>query len=269
MKSKTNFLKYSVAVALAGCAGVAFALPTLQLTITGGTYQTTDETTYAGGNPFTLYALLSAPNNCNAACLAGLLADTYYISAALNPKTAPAVPPDADPSLGSFSFGGTVVAVTSDMTYGTPPLETAATQLSDPGDLASHGIFETFYRQFKFQFDGNQSTTPFNSADTTPNAIVDDDKGMYYVPFLVDVAGLADKYSIHFDLYNSKVEQCKNNNCVPDDIDINDFAPFSHDAQSLTGNGNEPDPTPAPEPGVLTLLGIGLLGLTAIRRRKA
>jgi len=58
---------------------------------------------------------------------------------------------------------------------------------------------------------------------------------------------------------------CKNeekciNEVVGNDIDINSFAPFSHDAQS---NGHS-----VPEPSALLLLGSGLLGLALYNRRR-
>jgi hypothetical protein len=49
------------------------------------------------------------------------------------------------------------------------------------------------------------------------------------------------------------------------DININAFAPFSHDAES----SKDRDPKPVPEPTTLALLGIGLIGLGAARKRRA
>lgn len=110
--------------------GTASAIPTLQLDIFGGTYDSASETIIAPGSEFTLYAYL-IPNDKNT------LDDWYYISAALIPPTNP--PGD---SLGYFVFESDIISVTSDMFYGVPPLETILGH--DPGDLPSHGIFETY-----------------------------------------------------------------------------------------------------------------------------
>jgi len=47
------------------------------------------------------------------------------------------------------------VNVAGDMTYGAPPLETLAGQQGfDNGDLGTHGVFETYFSEFVFQFGG-------------------------------------------------------------------------------------------------------------------
>jgi hypothetical protein len=271
MKTNRKVLAQGLAVALLVSAGGVLAVPTLQLTIQGGTYNNGTETTVATTNPFTLYALLTPQNNCDTACLTALLADTYYVSAAVVPMTGP-----TGASLGSFTFDGATVNVTGGMVYGSPPLETVLSLVgSDPGDLASHGIFETYFTEFSFTFDGTVSTTPFDAQTTQPaNALVDTNGGMYFVPFTVNVSGLTAGTQIHFDLYNSSVVACKNDNCVAGDIDVDDFAPFSHDAQSSssssssTGTGTSSS-NGIPEPGTLTLFGAGILGaLFAYRRRR-
>jgi len=153
---KPLYLPLAAALAL-GFATSAQAIPALQLGITGGTYDSTTQTTVASGSIFTLSAYLTPKQNATSAEIDALLADTYYISMAVVPKTGP-----TDATLGSFTVGATTVNVTSDMTYGTPPLETVMTQLSDPGDLAPHSIYETFYKQLAFQFNSGAQTAPFD-----------------------------------------------------------------------------------------------------------
>ena len=55
---------------------------------------------------------------------------------------------------------------------------------------------------------------------------------LYWVAFTVDVSGLADGYSIHFDLYNTDVRDCRGKEACSTVVSADDFAPFSHDAQS-------------------------------------
>jgi hypothetical protein len=271
----------SLALIMLGSAGAAWAIPQLQLTVEDGTYNSGTQTTDATTNPFTLYALLTPQGGCDAACVTALLADTYYISMAVVPQTGPAAA-----NLGSFTYNGITVNVTGDMKYGVPPLETVATlQGFDNGDLATHGIYETFFTQIGFTFDRLVSTTPAD-VQTNPNyppssPLVDNDGGMYFVPFLINVSGLTGGTQIHFDLYSSAVVSCGNNpNCVAGDIDVNDFAPNSHDAQSgssssssssssSNGGGGGSSSNGIPEPGTLTLFGAGILGgLFAYRRRR-
>jgi hypothetical protein len=75
---------------------------------------------------------------------------------------------------------------------------------------------------------------------------------MYYANFGIDTSGVAAGYSIHFDLYSEKV-------LAGGDIDVCQFAPFSHDANSTTN---------VPEPATLLLLGSGLVGLAGLGQRR-
>lgn len=237
-----------VLAALFICAGMVSAYPTLQLDIKGGTYDTSTETIVASSNPFTLYALLS-PDKYNS------VSGTYYISAAVVPKVGP-----PGGNLGSFSFNGQMINVTGQMVYGVPPLETIVSlQGWDAGDLSKHGIFETYFAEFAFQFSNSNTTAPYDTI-TKAGAGPSGTGSMYYMPFTVDTSLLNPNYVIHFDLYNEELAKCgKNNPCG--DIDISQFAPFSHDAESGKN-------TKVPEPSSLLLLVSGLFSLAFAGRNR-
>lgn len=241
-------MKKKITGAVLALAAVAFvpmeahALPSLQLDIAGGRYDRSTETIVTNQDIFTLYALLN-PNTFNT------LGDTYYISAAVTPQvTTPT-------SLGSFSFNGGTVNITSDMDYGVPPLEAILT--ADKGDLPTHGVFPTYFREFSFQFDSANRINGYNSQDRAKsggaiNTAYSATGGMYFAAFNLDVSSLAEGYELHFDLYNTKL------NPFTGDVDLTKFAPFSHDAETTSRS--------VPEPGTLLLMGSGLTGLYFSRR---
>jgi hypothetical protein len=228
-------MKRVFAAAFAGMLGASlgWALPTLQLDIPGGTYNTVDETTYSNGPVFTLRALLNVGSQ-------GTLdtARLYYISAAIEPMLSQTNPP---PNVGSFKIG-TVSYTSGSLTFGKPPLNVPDTS---SGNLAPHDAFPTYFAELGFQFDSAHTVGAYNTADgtTAPGLL-------YYYDFSVDVTNLLSGESLHFDLYNEKVKKGA--------YAVGDFAPFSHDAQS----GHQ-----VPDGGAtVAMLGFALVGMGALRR---
>lgn len=230
-------------------AAPAHAVPALQLDIAGGTYDATTETVFASSNTFSLYAYYTgtAPTS------------TFYLSMALVPPTSVAG------NYGSFKINGSTVNVTGDMVYGTPPIETYLA--FDPGDLSKHSIFPTYFAEQSFTFSGPNSgqSGVYNTQDHAgwgPQA----GTGMYYKKFDLDVSGLSAGEGIHFDFYNEAlVTYCskKSGVCSSTDVDVNQFAPFSHDAQGMVSS------VPEPETYAMLLAGLGLMGFVARRRKTA
>jgi len=180
-----------VAVVLLVASTAAFATPTLQLNVVGGVYDLSTATIVSTTNNFRLYAYLVAdPTHGDTT------ANTYYISMAVSPAVS--TPSD----LGSFVLNGTTVGVTSDMRYGTPPVEVNLEK--DPGDLAPHSIFPTYFTEYAFTFDSSNVTQEFNTQDNPgmdPTSLTG--TAMYYHGFDVDVTNLNAGSVIHFDLYNT------------------------------------------------------------------
>jgi len=239
-KSVTVFLVATVML----IATPARAVPVLQLDIYGGTYDTSTETVMASSNSFSLYAYgLSTGSNAIS------LTDSFFLSMALVPMTSLAG------NYGSFTINGITVNVTGDMTYGNPPLETILGGAEhDGGDLGPHSIFPTYFAEQMFTFSAGNQSGVYNTQDDAglgPQA----GTGMYYKKFDFDISGLAAGYGLHFDLYNEKIKSSG-------DIDINKFAPFSHDAGAMVMT-----PIPEPETYAMLIAGLGLLGFVARRRR--
>jgi len=249
---KCTFCSRMRVVVLSMClglvAGTANAVPTLQLGITDGVYDLSSQTVISTSPSFSLYAFLMPDNN-------NLITDTYYLSMALTPQVfGPA-------NLGSFTYNGNTVNATSDMTYGTPPID-AFSSTHDYGDLAKHGVFPTYFKEIEFSFSSGDQSAVFD-VQGNPGLGPQPGTGMYFNLFDMDTSNLAGGYAIHFDLYNTKL--CLNGIKGPcasnTDTDVTQYAPFSHDAQSMTV-------IPEPETYAMLLAGLGLIGFTARRRKQ-
>ena len=240
---RIQFIKLAAAVGL-GLASVQVGsgIPLLQLDISGAYYDSSSQTVIANNNPFTLYALHHDEGN-NAATPAG----TYYISAAIIPKTAN--PPLT--SFGSFTVNGTAYSV-GNMSYGNPPVDA----LLNRDDLAGHGIYDTHYAEIGFTFNLANNATPYNSQDT-PGGLVEPSSGsLYYHAFTIDISGLASGYNVHFDLYSTTIDP------KTGAVTVDKFAPFSHDAQGGTTQVSDSSST-------LILFGMAMIAFEGFRRRFA
>ena len=88
MKQMTRLATFTAALTF--FAHAAFAVPTLQLDILGGVYDTTTETIVATSDTFTLLAILTPSGGDD---INTLLNDTYYISSAITPAGRPGYGP--------------------------------------------------------------------------------------------------------------------------------------------------------------------------------
>jgi hypothetical protein len=237
-----NGLNRFLAVAVLGGAALqsSWAIPTLQLDIAGGTYVGgSEETTISSGPVFNLEALVTSsylqldPNQ------------TYFIAAAITPKTS------IGDDFGSFTINGVTYDATHGMVWGRPPVDAD----QNFGEIASHGIYDTYYAEIGFTFAGSDLIAAYNVQDGSSAAGTINRK-----TFAVDVTGLDEGYELHFDFYNTEYIRKKSLNLEV----INEFAPFSHDAAS--GNTRVPDAG-----STVALLGLALAGLGTVRwyqRRK-
>ena len=260
-------------VFLLGAAERSAAVPNLQLDIGGGFYDDTTQSVTAPAANFALFAYLNLDNNL--APNFDLSNTTFYLTAAVSPRQ-DAV---ADPGeFGTFFLvepnGNTGNHTFAASDYGTPSAVTQASAYceanpNDPQckDLPSHGIYDTYFKEFAFTFPTITQAEENNFALVSYDYNVQTDTGigpqdaqvggssptrMAYKEFFFNVVDLSSDVELHFDLYAL-------NNTTGE---LLGFAPWSHDAQSDGRNV-------IPEPSSLILFGSGLLGLARYWRRRA
>jgi len=241
-------LVFAFLAALALAPAGARALPFYQLDVAGGRYDAATQTIVTSATRFTLYAY-AAPESL--AELAALM-QTTYLSISLTPATGPSA---AD--LGSFRVDGRTILATGDMQFGVPPLEPGSRAGADPGDLADHA--PTFFTQESFRFSFFRQSARYDTAllaGSGPQAGF----GMFYRAFEFDTSGLAPGVGLHFDLYSTRRGR--------GDIDIDRFAPFSHDAGTIPVAVATNDARPVPEPTAAAVFGIGIAAAASASRRR-
>lgn len=242
----TRSLRFFHSLAFALVAGLlaassAQALPSLQLGAGSGTwtYNVGTQTWVTSDNPLNLLATANATaadggNGDYAWDVTGSPQYAYLVVSAV-PQTGSSEPPS-------------LFDITVDNDGGTLPIDMSGNglpPLSDPDSIAPHGIFDTYFEIYEFNFDGLLGLI----SNTQPG---DPGTGQGYSEFFdITINSLAEEVEyLHFDLFT-----IEGGGQLGSTDQVEAFAPFSHDAQAV------------PEPTTALLLGVGLAGLAWQSRR--
>ena len=239
------FTRFSVATAAILFTSSAMATPALQLGPdgTGWSYDTTTQTwIYDGTQPLSLaaYANATKDQGGNGAYAWATEPDPNlwaYLVVSAVPKTAGTDTFDASVS------GATLVATGN----GAPPL-------NDTNSLASHGIFDTDFEIWEFQFNPIIVDIINTQPDGIGGTAGKGHKNVFDISWTDKSGGVVD--AIHFDLFTVASGQW-DPSATADKDTVFAFAPFSHDAQTYV-----------PVPAAVWLFGSGLLGLVGVARRR-
>jgi len=224
-----------IVILILAMAPLAYAVPPLQLFISGATYDWNEQSWIVTGNSFDLY-VVSARNAKHDVMVSLALASTDQ------------------PSDATINFAGNDIG-SSDWRFGYAPIDNAYWRWNGGEDLPRHGIYPTWFTEINTGNYGLSSNVGdvqpdvygnfWNPATGSGSAPADGEVKMFHV----ETGGV---YSyVHFDAYT-----------LNPDGSIDQFAPFSHDAEDIPGE--------IPEPGTMALMGTGLFGMAiaGLRRRK-
>lgn len=213
------------------------AVPTLQLYLEGGFYDNTDQSwvIVGEGDPLRIWAIgnVAGPGG------KGMISDVRMVmafSAGLNPVVT------LTPSIAS-GYGGFW-----DPSEPQAPVLMTSTPQNGPARVPSHSVYGagTDWVEFSlgdFTLDDSPVADFRESFPATP-----DKTGGQINVYEASFQGLSLGDVVHFDLHGMSDGNFR-------------IAPFSHDARFVVGSP-EVGPEPVPEPGTLTLMLLGVMGVT-------
>jgi hypothetical protein len=262
-RSKTRFRQLLVGCCALLLASATYALPALQLgptfdPATGWTYNNLSDTwDYTGAVNSTAYvsafANATTGNGAYAWDTDGTAQWAYLVV-----STVPKLPSGTDYfdiNIGNVS-GATLVT----SGWGQPPLE-------DSNSLPDHGIFDTYFEIYQFKFDGPLGTI----TNTQPPPDPLNTGAGYNEAFAVTINSKSNLVTgLHFDLFTTTGAGNYADGWAVNKNLVYANAPFSHDAQwNPTPPIVTPPDTNVPVPGTLLLVGLALVGLAWLRRRRS